>query len=160
MSHTSQDRAQVAVTQDPALKRDAGRRSRQGSRSDPMTIDLARRRILVVEDEAILAMDIVAEIEDHNGVVLGPVSTLEAGLNALRNEKPDACIVNINLGPDLVYELADMLIEQDVPFVFASSELRSNIPDRFNDVPLHTKPIKMVEAAGALMRNGARKAGE
>ena len=121
-----------------------------------MTPDLARRRILVVEDEAILAMDIVAEIEDHNGVVLGPVATLEAGMNALRDEKPDACIVNINLGPNKVYELADLLIDQDVPFVFASSEARATIPDRFNGVPLHTKPLKMVEAAAALMRVGVR----
>jgi len=67
-----------------------------------------------VENEAILAMDIVAEIEDHNGVVLGPVMTLEQGILALRDEKPDACIVNINLGPEKVYELADLLIDQDV----------------------------------------------
>lgn len=105
-------------------------------------------------------MDIVAEIEDHNGVVLGPVATLEAGLNALRNGAPDACIVNINLSPDMVYELADLLIDQDVPFVFASSVRRANIPAPFNGVPLHTKPMKMVEAAAALRRNGARQAGE
>ena len=119
-----------------------------------MTPDLDRRRILVVEDEAILAMDIVAEIEDHNGVVLGPVMTLEQGILALRDEKPDACIVNINLGPDKVYELADLLIGENVPFVFASSESRAAIPDRFNGVPLHSKPIRMIEAAAALMRNG------
>ena len=119
------------------------------------TVDLAGRRILVVEDEAILAMGIMDEIEDHNGVVLGPVTTLEDGIAALRELEPDACIVNINLGPDKVYELADILIDQHVPFVFASSEPRAAIPDRFNDVPLHTKPMKMVEAAAALMRNGA-----
>lgn len=122
--------------------------------------DLAGRRILVVEDEVILAMDIVAEIEDHNGVVLGPVTTLDGGIAALQELDPDACIVNINLGPEKVYELADLLIDQDVPFVFASSEPRASIPDRFNGVSLHAKPIKMVEAAAALMRNGARLAGE
>lgn len=124
------------------------------------TVDLAGRRILVVEDEVILAMEIVAEIEDNNGVVLGPVATLDAGIEALQEQKPDACIVNINLGPEKVYDLADLLIDENVPFVFASSEPRAAIPDRFNDVPLHTKPINMVEAAAALMRNGARQAGE
>ena len=48
------------------------------------TVDLAGRRILVVEDEAILAMGIMDEIADHNGVVLGPVTTLEDGIAALR----------------------------------------------------------------------------
>lgn len=124
------------------------------------TVDLARRRILVVEDEAILAMDIAAEIEDHNGVVLGPVATLEAGMTAFQALGPDACIVNINLGPNKVYELADLLMDQQVPFVFASSEARASIPDRFHRVPLHTKPLKMVEAAAALVRNEGVEPGE
>jgi CheY-like chemotaxis protein len=102
-------------------------------------IDLGRRRILVVEDEYILAADIVDQIEDHNGVPLGPVETLELGLEALDGLKPDACIVNINLGREKVYELADLLIERD-------------IPDRFNGVPLHAKPLDMIKAAAALMR--------
>jgi hypothetical protein len=97
-------------------------------------------------------MGIVAEIEDHGGVVLGPVATLESGIHAVRQEKPDACIVNINLGPDKVYELADLLIEKDVPFVFASSEPRDAIPGRFDDVPLHAKPIDIVKAAATLIK--------
>ena len=89
------------------------------------SVDLAGRRILVVEEEAILAMEIIGEIEDHNGVVVGPVATLDAGIAALRELEPDACIVNINLGPDKVYDLADILIDQQVPFVFASSGPRA-----------------------------------
>jgi two-component SAPR family response regulator len=116
------------------------------------SIDLARRRILVVEDELLLALDIVDQIEEHNGVVLGPVVTLEQGLAALEAERPDACIVNINLGPDKVYPLADRLIEVDIPFVFASSETRASIPDRFNGVPLHSKPLDMIKAAVGLVR--------
>lgn len=123
-------------------------------------IDLARRRILVVEDEYLLSADIVDQIEDHNGVVIGPFETLEQGLNALRREVPDACIININLGPDKVYELADRLIEQDVPFLFASSEVRANIPDRFNGVPLHSKPLDMIKAAVTLMKTGSAVAGD
>jgi|SRR5215217_6712792 len=114
--------------------------------------DLAGRRILVVEDEYLLAIGIADEIEDHGGVVLGPVTTLADGIKALEEHRPDAAIVNINLGPNKVYDLADLLIEEDVPFVFASSEVRADIPDRFNDIPLHSKPIMMVEAAAALMR--------
>ncbi|MBW4656819.1 MAG: hypothetical protein KME20_27790 [Kaiparowitsia implicata GSE-PSE-MK54-09C] len=123
-------------------------------------IDLGRRRILVVEDEYILAADIVDQIEDHNGMALGPVETLEQGLIALEEQKPDACIVNINLGREKVYELADRLLERDIPFVFASSEARANIPDRFNGVPLHAKPLDMIKAAAALMRTGVTQAGE
>jgi DNA-binding response OmpR family regulator len=114
-----------------------------------MAVELSRR-ILIVEDEYLLALQIADEIEDNGGVVLGRVVTLEKGLSALREERPDACIVNINLGPDKVYELADRLMEQDIPFIFASSERRADIPDRFAGVPLHSKPLKMIEAAAAL----------
>ncbi|MET3900681.1 hypothetical protein ABIB57_004647 [Devosia sp. UYZn731] len=58
-------------------------------------------------------------------------------------------------GPDKVYELADLLIEQHVPFFFASSETRETIPDRFNHVPLHRKPLDMIMAAVGLMATGA-----
>jgi two-component SAPR family response regulator len=119
-----------------------------------VTPDLGQRRILIVEDEYLLAMHIANEVESHNGVVLGPVTTLEQGLLAFRDQKPDACIVNINLGPDKVYELADEMVREGVPFVFASSEMRTAIP-RFRDIPLHTKPINMVEAAAALTGTNA-----
>lgn len=118
-----------------------------------MTIDLERRRILVVEDEYLLALGIVDEIEDHNGVVIGPVTTLEQGFTALRDHAPDACILNIRLGPNMVYDLADKLLERDIPFIFASAETRENIPDRFDNVPLHGKPIEMIKAASGLIRH-------
>jgi DNA-binding response OmpR family regulator len=114
--------------------------------------DLGRRRILVVEDDYLLAMGIVDEIEDHNGIAIGPAATLVAGIDLLRREKPDACILNIRLGPDMVYPLADEILAAGIPFVFASAEHRSSIPHRFRDIPLHSKPIDMVKAAGGLIR--------
>jgi DNA-binding response OmpR family regulator len=115
-------------------------------------VDLCRRRILVVEDEVLLAADIVDQIKDHNGIVLGPVGTLKQGIDAARAERPDACILNIRLGPDHVYELADELLADGIPFIFASGESRSSIPERFANVPLHSKPIEMVKAAVGLVR--------
>ena len=92
MSNTKQDRAKVAGEQGHEAKYDAAKTgASKNVVRDPGSIDLARRRILVVEDEYILAADIVDQIEDHNGVVLGPVETLERGLAALAEQKPDAC---------------------------------------------------------------------
>lgn len=123
-----------------------------------MTVDLNRLRVLVVEDEYILAMTIVDEIEDHNGVVLGPITTLRQGLDALDDLEPDACILNIRLGPNMVYELADRLLERDIPFIFASGESRDSIPERFSNIPLHMKPIDMVKAAAGLLRSSGATA--
>ena len=107
-----------------------------------------------------LALDIVDQIEQHNGVVVGPVLTLEKGLSALRELKPDAAIVNLNLGRQLVYPLANEMLEKKVPFIFASSELRTDIPDRFNGVPLYAKLIDMVKAACGLLKHGATQAAD
>lgn len=123
------------------------------------TTDLARRRILVVEDEAMLALDIIDQVEQHNGVVIGPVASLQAGLRALDEHKPDACILNIRLGPDMVYALADRLLDAKIPFIFASGEQRADIPSRFIGVPLHGKPVDMVKAAVGLINHGDTRAG-
>jgi two-component SAPR family response regulator len=123
------------------------------------TVDLCRRRILVVEDDYLLAAGIVDEIEDHNGIAIGPAPTLVTGIDLLRRERPDACILNIRLGPNMVYPLADEILTAGIPFVFASAEHRSSIPHRFRNIPLHTKPVDMVRAAATLMGPGAQ-AGE
>ena len=123
------------------------------------TTDLARRRILVVEDEAMLALDIIDQVEQHNGVVIGPVASLDAGIEALAKHKPDACILNIRLGPDMAYDLADKLLDAKIPFIFASGEHRADIPSRFRGVPLHGKPVDMVKAAVGLINHGDTMAG-
>ena len=116
-----------------------------------MNIDLGRRRILVVEDDYLLAMGIIDQIEEHNGIVQGHAMTLFEGIRMLRDDRPDASIINIRLGLDMVYPLADELLAEHVPFIFASGEVRADIPDRFNGVPLHAKPLDMIKAAVGLM---------
>lgn len=122
------------------------------------TTDLARRRILVVEDEPMLALDIIFQVEQHNGIVIGPVASLYAGLEALEHHNPDACILNIRLGPNMVYELADKLLDAKIPFIFASGEQRADIPSRFSGVPLHAKPVDMIKAAVGLITHGETRA--
>ena len=50
------------------------------------------------------------------------------------------------------------LLERRIPFIFASGETRDSIPERFANVPLHTKPIEMINAAATLMQNGVSQA--
>lgn len=75
-------------------------------------------------------MGIIEEIEDCNGNVQEHATTLEQGLAMLGHEKTDACILNIRLGPDMVYELADRLIALGIHVIFASSEAREHILQR------------------------------
>ncbi|CAM3288780.1 response regulator [Paracoccus nototheniae] len=110
--------------------------------------DLAGRRILVVEDEILLSLDICAQIEYCGGVVVGPAPTLAKGRALLHaGPKPDGGILNIRIGCQLVYPLADELIAANVPIIFASSENKASIPNEYENIPLVAKPIDMVMIA-------------
>lgn len=105
---------------------------------------LAGRRILVVEDDFILAMALCTQIEAYGGVVLGPASTLKKGCLLFQAEPlPDACIFDIWLGEQTVYPLADSVMQAGVPLIFASSESRASIPETYAAIPLMAKPVSM-----------------
>lgn len=113
--------------------------------------DLTGRRILVVEDEYILSADICAQIEECGGVVVGPTPTLAGGHALLeQGPPPDGGILNIRIGNAMVYPLADDLMAANVPIIFASSESRTSIPDRYAAVPLLGKPVNMMIMAAKL----------
>lgn len=110
--------------------------------------DLAGRHILVVEDEFILSVDICAQIEACGGVVIGPAATLNDGYALLQTQpQPDGGILNIRIGSDMVYPLADELLAAGIPIIFASSESKASIPDEYARVPLLSKPINMMHVA-------------
>lgn len=113
--------------------------------------NLTGRRTLVVEDDFLLSADICTEIEACGGVVVGPTATLAGGYVLFRKSPlPDGGILNIRIGDGMVYPLADDLVAAGVPIIFASSENRSSIPDRYASVPLFAKPINMMSMAGEL----------
>ena len=116
--------------------------------------NLAGRRILVVEDDFFLCLDICLQIENYGGVVVGPAPTLDSGY-ALFQKKPlpDGSILNIRLGSELVYPLADNLLAAGVPVIFASSEDKASIPEKYASIPLVPKPINMMIVAEKLFSN-------
>lgn len=86
-------------------------------RADPP----AARLILVVEDEALIALELTLLLEDNGHRVLGPAATVEAALALLGDARPDAAILDVNLGPHAVTPVARALHARGVPFVLASA---------------------------------------
>lgn len=108
-------------------------------------------RILVVEDEYLIADDMRGALLDAGAEVLGPVPTLDAAMSLVAAEpRLDAALLDINLGGTMVFDLADTLTSRSVPFVFATGYDDSAIPDRFADVPRLEKPVKPREVLAAL----------
>jgi CheY-like chemotaxis protein len=115
------------------------------------------RRVLVVEDEYYIADDLARELRLHGHEVIGPLCKREQVLRTLAaNSEIDLAVIDINLHGQASYAIADALLARGVPFVFATGYARSNIPQRYAQVPLLEKPldyaafIRTVETLGAL----------
>ena len=112
---------------------------------------LQRRRILVVEDEFLLADELALELEDEGAMVLGPVPSVERALALLDREAlPDGAIVDVNLGGETAFPLADLLIARGVPMIFTTGYDRTTLPHRYAHVPTCEKPMNIVRITAAL----------
>lgn len=103
---------------------------------------LAGRRVLVVEDEYVLAEDLLEGLLRCGVQVMGPVASVNEALDLLRTGlSPHLAILDIKLGNELVYPVADALRAQGVPFMFVTGCDGWNIPQAYADVPSAPKPF-------------------
>jgi DNA-binding NtrC family response regulator len=101
---------------------------------------LARKRVLIVEDEFIIAMNIALEVATRGGVVVGPLGTVDGALKAIKNADVDGAILDINLRGTSAFPVADALANRYIPFVFATGDRAVDVPARHSDVPRFEKP--------------------
>lgn len=117
--------------------------------------DLTGRRILVVEDDYALAVDICDDLRRVGATVLGPAPTSHYAYNLLLGRRGiDGAILDIRLHGTDVFDLARELRERGVPMVFATG-YGSDIPAAFGSTPLLNKPIssdRLIEVVGNLLR--------
>jgi CheY-like chemotaxis protein len=107
-------------------------------------------RVLVVEDEALIALDIETTLRSLGCVVVGPVATVEQALRALVVGWPDAAILDVNLGHEQVFPVADRLAERNVPFMFLTGYSPDILPSRHRARPVASKPCR-AEALARLL---------
>ncbi|MGR3495922.1 response regulator [Citreimonas sp.] len=77
--------------------------------------------VLVVEDEFLIAMDVVMMLEQHGFAVFGSAASVRAALDLLDTGRPDVAMLDMNLRGELVTPVAERLRELDIPFVLASA---------------------------------------
>ncbi len=99
------------------------------------------KRVLIVEDEPLLAMDLESTLQDAGCVVVGPAANLQAAHRLIATETLDAALLDANLAGHPVGELAAALADKAVPFAFASGYGREALPGAYRDAPLLQKPI-------------------
>jgi CheY-like chemotaxis protein len=114
---------------------------------------LAGRRVLLVEDEFLIADDIALAFARLGVTVVGPVPTLARALSAIENsEHLDGAVLDINLRGEMAYPVADLLAQRGVPFVFATGYDQSVIPKRYRHVPWYEKPLIAEKVVQALLK--------
>ena len=116
-------------------------------------VHLSGRRVLVVEDEWVIAHDIEQAFRKRGAEVAGPVPSVDRARALLAAEADlDGAVLDVNLGGQMVYPLADALAQSGVPFVFATGYGAESIPERYAHVPRCYKPIDADTVARALGR--------
>ncbi|WP_424813176.1 response regulator [Roseococcus sp. YIM B11640] len=113
---------------------------------------LVGRKVLVVEDQYLLADDICSVVKRLGGEILGPVSRVEDAMAALRTQPLDFALLDVNLEGEMVYPVAAALQDIGVPFVFTSGYDAAVIDPRFETVPHLAKPVGQGQLTEAIRR--------
>jgi CheY-like chemotaxis protein len=110
---------------------------------------LRGKRILVVEDEMLIAMRLESEVAGLGGKVITAAS-VDAALDIIASTELDGATVDLKLRGQRSFSVADALAARHVPFVFATALMRSDIPDRYANVPWLGKPLRPQDVFRAL----------
>lgn len=110
--------------------------------------------VLVVEDDFIVAYDMQMLLEEHGARVLGPAANLAEGKALLARERPTAAVLDVNLGGEYVFPLAEQLQALDVPFAFATAYADDDrlFPPATRSAPRLPKPVLPNVLVAQLMR--------
>jgi DNA-binding NtrC family response regulator len=104
-------------------------------------LPLAAFRVLVVEDEMLVAMAIEDIVAEANGTVVGPVGSLAGALVLLdQDDAIDAAIIDLNLDRQSSLPLADALAARGIPFIVCTGYGEARLPPPHQDVPVLGKP--------------------
>jgi DNA-binding response OmpR family regulator len=109
-------------------------------------------RILVVEDEMMVAMLIEDMLIELGYDPVGPFVRVEAALKAARELRIDAAVLDFNLNGENTYPVAWTLRERNVPFIFSTGYGTSILNDSFMGIPLLQKPFQRDELGWAIRR--------
>lgn len=123
---------------------------------------LSGRKILILEDEAAIALNLAAAVAQAGGVVVGPVATVAAAHAVMADNRLDAALLDIRLRNETSFPLADVLAVLNIPFVFVSGLSSALMPYTHRERPLFDKPYETAEVIAALeglLRGVARPGG-
>ncbi len=112
--------------------------------------DLAGLRVLVVEDEMMVSMLIEDMLSDLGCVVIGPASRLDEAIELANSTELDCAVLDVNLGGQPIFPLADILRAKGAPFAFATGYGDAGLRDVDRGSPVLQKPFREGDLARVL----------
>jgi PAS domain S-box-containing protein len=106
------------------------------------------QRVLVVEDEAVVAMELTRVLIAAGAKVVGPAGTIEEALHLLKHQPVDRAVLDVNLGGHLITPVAEALTGRSIPFVYLTGYQEPDV----DDGPILRKPVAASALLGALAR--------
>jgi len=107
-------------------------------------------RVLIIEDETLIALLLEDMLTDLGCTILGSASTVEAAIAMLDRTPPDIAVLDINLGGEKSYAVAEALAKRGVKFVFSTGYTDDRLESPWQDRPVLQKPFGQEQLAEAL----------
>lgn len=147
--HPSGVQARFVIPAEHVSECPTGHEQRPALKTD---LSLASMNVLIVEDQALIAMDVEDCLRQLGASIVQSVPTVREALLVIPKHEPDCAVLDLNLSGESSAAVADELAKRGVPFVFATG-YRDNvmIPERFNSVPVVRKPINIGLLSEALI---------
>lgn len=117
-----------------------------------MTDLLYGRRVLVVEDESLVALLLETILEDMGCTPVGPAATVHEGLVMAEGETLDTALLDVNIAGHPVFPIAEALRARGVPFVFSTGYGEGGLPDEWRSQVTLQKPFTEAAVRDALMK--------
>lgn len=111
---------------------------------------MGKLRVLVVEDESLIAMLVEDMLNDLGHEVGATASRMQDALNLARSGQFDFAIIDVNLDGQPSYPVADILAERGVPYIFATGYGSKGLDPKYSDKTVLTKPFVCAELETAL----------
>jgi len=99
------------------------------------------QHVLIVEDDALIALELEDTLREAGYAVVGPAGSVRAALGCLADHRfLDGAVLDINLGDEDVFSVADALSAQQIPFLFLTGHSNAVLPSRHKTRPVLRKP--------------------
>lgn len=112
---------------------------------------IAGLRVLIVEDEALVALQLEDLLTEWGCIVVGPAARVDQALQLLNGQIVDAAVLDLNIAGELVYPVADELTSRGLPYIFATGYGASGLTEPYRVQRVVEKPFARRELLQAMI---------